>query len=190
MENGYLPSSAETLHTPEPPRKKQKHDQSTPSNHNSRHNHLFFKDNDFSAATPKTKKFNKYKQQGSVGNVKPWKPKRPVPTSRDPLPAAKPIWNEVKDFPRGGATGENRKMWRKKNKMKDVPSAQPGGHTEKRKGQLAGSAGGKMLGSKSKQEKRAKKKNRAPGTVDKKTGAGMYPADDNLFLIKQRKRKR
>ncbi|XP_030595187.1 zinc finger CCHC domain-containing protein 7-like [Archocentrus centrarchus] len=201
MKNGYLPSCAEALLTLGPPMKKRKisyhknNDQSnhTPSSHNPRPSHLFFKDNDFSAATPKTKKFNKYKQQESVGNVKPWKPKRPVPTSRDPLTAAKPILDEVEDFPRGGGTGENRKMRRKMNKMKPVPLAQPGVHTEKRKDRLFGSVGGKMQGSKSKQERRAKKKkrnNQAPGTADKKIGAESYPVDDNLFFIKQRKRRR
>lgn len=200
--NGGFQSFSEALLTPVPPKKKRKisfhktNHQSyhiprhTPNNHNPRPSHLFFNDNDLSAATPKTKKFNKYKQQESIGNVKPWKPKRPVPTSRNPLPAAKPIFNEAEDFPRGGGMGENRKKKRKKKKMNHVPSAQPGGHTEKRSNPLFGSVGGKVQGPKAKQEKRKKRKNQAPTTADKKTGAQMYPADDNLFFIKQRKRRR
>uniref|UniRef100_A0A3Q2UVB6 Zinc finger CCHC domain-containing protein 7 n=1 Tax=Haplochromis burtoni TaxID=8153 RepID=A0A3Q2UVB6_HAPBU len=200
--NGGFQSFSEALLTPGPPKKKRKisfhktNHQSyhtprhTPNNHNPRPSHLFFNDNDLSAATPKTKKFNKYKQQESIGNVKPWKPKRPVPTSRNPLPAAKPLFNEAEDFPRGGGMGENKKKRRKKKKMNHVPSAQPGGHTEKRSNPLFGSVGGKVHGPKAKQEKRKKRKNQAPATADKKTGAQMYPADDNLFFIKQRKGRR
>lgn len=83
--------------------------------------------------------------------------------------------------------GEKRKKRRKKKKVNHVPSAQPGGHTEKRSNPLFGSVGGKVHGPKAKQEKR---KNQAPATADKKTGAQMYPADDNLFFIKQRKGRR
>uniref|UniRef100_A0A3P9NK14 Zinc finger CCHC domain-containing protein 7 n=1 Tax=Poecilia reticulata TaxID=8081 RepID=A0A3P9NK14_POERE len=37
-------------------------------------------------------------------SAKPWKPKRAVPTTRDPVPLSKLVIDEADDFPRGGGT--------------------------------------------------------------------------------------
>lgn len=199
-ENGFLPASSQTPLTPGPPKKKQKisyhknNHQATHTPHrssnNHKHSHIFFNDNhDFTA--PKSNKYNKYKQQESTSNVKPWKPKRPVPTSRDP--PAKLILDEADDFPRGGRKGENLKMKKKKKKKtKQAPSVPPQGHRDSRPDRLW-TGTGEMQGSESKQEKGKKKRMRrslSRRTADKKLAAQMYPTDENLFIIKQRKRSR
>lgn len=198
---GFFTASFQTPLTPGPPRKRQKlsHHKNnhqpyhtprqSPHNHNQKPkgNHIFFNDNDdFEAATPKTKKFNKHKQQQGTSNVKPWKPKRPVPTSRDPLPPTKLIVDEAEDFPRGGGKAENKEKKRnKKKKMKQAPSAPPEGHRESR------TVTGEMQGSASKQKKGNKNwRNKARKNADKKHSEQMYPTDENLFIIKQRKRSR
>ncbi|XP_051240938.1 zinc finger CCHC domain-containing protein 7 isoform X2 [Dicentrarchus labrax] len=201
-EKGIFPASSETPVTPGPPKKKQKishHKNNHQHNHrphqssnNHRHNptHIFFNDShDFTAPTPKTK-YNKYKQQESTSNVKPWKPKRPVPKSRDP--PAKLILDEADDFPRGRGKGENTEMMKKKKKrMRKAKQVPPEGHRDGRPDRLHWTVTGEMQGSESKAEKgRKKKRNRARRTTDKKLAEQMYPTDENLFIIKQRKRKR
>ncbi|XP_035515895.1 zinc finger CCHC domain-containing protein 7 [Morone saxatilis] len=204
-EKGLFPASSETPVTPGPPKKKQKisHHKNNhqpkhrphQSSNNHRHNpsHIFFNDShDYRAPTPKTK-YNKNKQQESTSNVKAWKPKRPVPKSRDP--PAKLILDEADDFPRGRGKGENTEMMKKKKKRmrkgKQVSSVTPEGHRDGRPGRLRWTVTGEMQGSESKAEKgKKKKKNRPRRSTDKKLAEQMYPTDENLFIIKQRKRKR
>lgn len=122
--------------------------------------------------------------------MKPWKPKRPVPTSRDP--PTKLIFDEADDFPRGGGKGESiekKKQRKRMRKNKEVPSVPPGGHS--RPDRLCWTVTGEMQGSKQeKGEKKRKRRNRAQRIADKKLEAQMYPTDENLFIIKQRKRNR
>lgn len=206
---GLISASSQTPLTPGPPKKKQKishHKKNhqpnhtphqSPNNHNHKpkpkSSHIFFNDNhDFGAAAPKTNKHNKYKQQESTGNVKPWKPKRPVPTSKDPLPKTKLILDEADDFPRGGGKGDN--MVKKKNRMKKRKRDSltlPEGQRESRPDRLCWTVTGEKQASMSKKEKGKRKRgNRVQGNADKKLPSQMYPTDENLFIIKQRKRKR
>lgn len=193
--NGNFPVPSHTsLLTPEPPKKKQKishHRNSYQSQHrphqtpNSKHSasHIFFNDKgEFRNSTPKTKKF---KQQETVGNVKPWKPKRPVPTSRDSVPPTKQVLDEDDDFPRGRGPGKNTEEKKyKKNKRKwrnKVPEEHrekgPGHHLRRRQ---------EATSKKHKGDKKKNRKNPAHWTA----GTQTYPADENLFVIKQRKRSR
>ncbi|KAK9540156.1 hypothetical protein VZT92_002625 [Zoarces viviparus] len=187
-------ASSQSPLTPGPPKKKQKvgyHNSYDQPNHTPRQsthkpNHLFFKDSDvFEAAAPKTKKNNKHKQQES--NVKTWKPKRPVPTSKDPLPAAKVFVDEAEDFPRGGGKVKGIQKLRKKAKnRKHAPSAPSEVHREGRPDRLRWTVTGEMQGSASKQQKGKKnKKNR-----QKANRADAPPTDENLFIIKQRKQRK
>ncbi|XP_031695249.1 uncharacterized protein LOC116377688 [Anarrhichthys ocellatus] len=195
--SGFLLASSQTPLTPGPPKKKQKvgyHNSYHQANHTPRQspnthkpNHLFFKDSDvFGAAAPKTKKNNKHKQQES--NVKTWKPKRPVPTSKDPLPAAKVFVDEAEDFPRGGGKGKDIQKTRKRAKnRKHAPSAPSEVHREGRPDRLHWTVTGEMQDSASKQHKGKKnKKNRQKA----KNRADVHPTDENLFIIKQRKHSR
>lgn len=201
--NGFVPASSQTPLTPGPPKKKQKisHHKNnhqpnhmphqSPYNHKSSPSHIFFKDSyDFRAPTPKT---IRHKQQKSAGNVKPWKPKRPVPTSKNP--PSKLILDEADDFPRGGGKGKNMEMKSKKRKRtkktKPVPSVPPEGHRDSRPNPLCWTVTGEMQGSVSKPEKgKRKRRNQAQRIANKKGEAQMYPTDENLFIIKQRKRRR
>ncbi|TMS23545.1 Zinc finger CCHC domain-containing protein 7 [Larimichthys crocea] len=197
--NGFFLAGPGTPLTPGPPEKKQKvnnHNtpqQSTNNHKPSRGNHIFFNDNhDFNAPTPKKNKYNKYKPE-STGSVKPWKPKRPVPNSRDP--PARIILDEADDFPRGGSKAAGIDMKKKKKrkkertqKMKPVSSETPNGRRRGRPDHLFGN--GQTPGSDSKPEKaKRRKRNRAQRVADKKLAGQMYPTDENLFIIKQRKRK-
>ncbi|XP_034389348.1 zinc finger CCHC domain-containing protein 7 [Cyclopterus lumpus] len=165
----FLTTSFRPPPTPEPPSKIQK-----VGHHHLHHrpNHVFFNDSDFvEAAAPKSKKNNKHKQQES--HVKPWKPKRPVPTSKDRPPAAKLIVDEAKDFPRGGGKGKDAEKKRKRlSNKKRAPSAPP---------EAATSPQGSP---------RVKRNKKSRGRKNKKAAAQMYPADENLFIIKQRKGKK
>ncbi|XP_028999120.1 zinc finger CCHC domain-containing protein 7 [Betta splendens] len=179
---GYFSSATQNPPTPGPPRKKRKMDHR--SNHsphqtttNHKPTHVFFTDSDFKDATPKMNKHNKQKQQESSGKVKPWKPKRPVPTSRDKIPPNKIIFDESADFPRGG---DKRQDLRKKMKNKKNSRAE----------RLCWSVTGEMQGSQSKQNGQKKKKGaQVQRTAKKKCGGPMYPTDENLFIIKQRRRR-
>lgn len=188
--NGYFPTTSQTHLTPGPPKKKQKinHQSNTtphqtPNKHKPSPSHIFFTDNDFKDATPKLNKHNKYKQHESTGKAKPWKPKRSVPTSRDQLTPNKLILDESADFPRGGGKAGNLEKKKKKRnkKMKE-------GYRDSR---LCWTVSGELQGAELKQNgEKKKKRNRARRTGDKKTAPPMYPTDENLFIIKQRKRSR
>ncbi|TKS68134.1 Zinc finger CCHC domain-containing protein 7 TRAMP-like complex RNA-binding factor ZCCHC7 [Collichthys lucidus] len=196
--NGFFLPGPGTPFTPGPPEKKQKvNNHNTPqqgaNNHKpSRGNHIFFNDNhDFNTPTPKKNKYNKYKPE-STGSVKPWKPKRPVPNSRE-LPA-RIILDEASDFPRGGskaASIDMKKKRRKKErtqKIKPVSSETPNWRRRGRPDRLFGNR--QTPGSDSKPEKaKRKKRNRDRRVADKKLAGQMYPTDENLFIIKQRKRR-
>ncbi|XP_034543875.1 zinc finger CCHC domain-containing protein 7 [Notolabrus celidotus] len=200
-QHGLFPAGTETPLTPGPPKKRQKVDHHknnhkhnhTPhqsnNNHKSNRTHIFFKDNhDFKAPAAKLNKHHKFKQPESAGNVKPWKPKRPVPTSREPPP--KLVLDEADDFPRGGAKADNTVMKKKRKrvkKIKPVPSGPPGGHGNSRADRSCWTARGEFHGSK--QEKgENKRKRRNWGKGDYKKNAQMYPTDENLFIIKQKRK--
>lgn len=188
--NDLFPSSCQTHLTPGPPKKKQKirhHDNNhqpnhtlhqTPYNHKPSRTHIFFNDNyELKGLAPKV---NKYKQQESPGSVKPWKPKRPVPTSRDT--PSKLILDEADDFPRGSGKAENTEMKKKKRKTKkpkQVSSVPPEGHRDRRPHPPSCADKGKR-----------KRKDRKWRTANNKHDAQMYPSDENLFIIKQRRRSR
>ncbi|KAM6940640.1 zinc finger CCHC domain-containing protein 7 [Xenentodon cancila] len=193
--NGYFTALSETPVTSEPPKKKQKISHHKGNHQNkcvpqlTRNNkaiasHIFFDDKcELRNATRKTKKF---KRQEIVGNVKPWKPKRPVPISRDSIPPAKRVVDEADDFPRGGGPEENaEKKKRKKNKKKqrnEMSLLLPEGHKEKGPDHLR-ERRWELASKKQKGDKKKNGKNRA----HKKLVTQMYPADENLFIIKQRK---
>lgn len=203
--NGLFTTSSQTPVTPGPPKKKQKfsHDRNshhhnhtphhTPNNH--KRSHIFFSDNDFKNKTPKSNKFNKFKHYDSTGSAKPWKPKRPVPISRDSLPPTKLILDEADDFPRGGGKREKEEEKKKKKRkmMKKTTGVTPEGHRGSGPQRLCWTVSGATQGSGSKQEngeKKAKKKrNRDRRNSDKKNSAPMYPTDENLFIIKQRRKR-
>ncbi|XP_013868719.1 zinc finger CCHC domain-containing protein 7 [Austrofundulus limnaeus] len=188
---GHLPAP----HTPEPPKKKQKishHTNNhqpkkttfqTPNMHKPRPSHIIFTDSDFPNSTHKTKSLT---QQQPVGSVKPWKPKRLVPTSRDPLPTKKRALDEDEDLPRGGGPQPNKMQnkGRKKKKTGQVFLFQTEMHKGRKSDLFCGTGGGGMQKQTSKNQKREnwKKFN------NKKSGA--QHEEDNLFGIKQRKRKK
>lgn len=194
--NGFFPASSQTPLTPGPPTKKQKigyhKNNHTPqrnqNNYKPSPTHIFFNEDKSRGLIPKT---NKRVQHKSTGIAKPWKPKRPVPSSRDT--PGKLILDEADDFPRGGGKGENivRKKTRKRaKKPKEVPSAPPAGHGYSRPNRLCWT--GEMPRSKSEpmKRRRRKKKGQKSSTDNKKLNSQMYPADENLFIIKQRGCKR
>lgn len=203
--SGFLLASSQSPLTPGPSKKKQKvshHKNNHQSNHTPHHtpnnfkpssSHIFFADDDFTDVKSKTNNHRKSKQQESIGAGKPWKPKRPVPTSRDQVSTGKLILDEADDFPRGGGRGEEiekKKKIKRMQKSKKVPLE---GHRDSRPDGLCWTVTGKMQGSKSKnqeRENRKKKKDAARMIANKKHAEQMYPTDENLFIIKQRKRKR
>lgn len=167
-ENGMLSTQPNTPVTPGPPRKKRKignqknshtprqspsHQtpRKTPTNRTANSSHIFFGSGDAAATI---KKF-KHKQEDTSRGAKPWKPKRPVPTSRNPTPS-KLLLDEADDFPRGGRTGPSTQMKRKRGLLKD---------------------------DKKSRRNQANKARRKPSL-------NKYPSDENLFIIKQRRRKR
>lgn len=181
--------------TPGPPKKKQKvshhknNHQSHHTPHKSTNNHIFFHDNH--KVRGPAHKTSKNQQHGSSGNVKLWKPKRPFPPSRDT--PSKVIFDEADDFPRGGGKGEASEIKKKKKKRprkpKQVSSAPPEGHTDRRPDYPSWT--GEMQRMESKPEKRKRK--RRPQTMrtdGNKPNRQMYPTDENLFIIKQRRRHR
>ncbi|KAM9856986.1 LOW QUALITY PROTEIN: zinc finger CCHC domain-containing protein 7, partial [Aulostomus maculatus] len=174
MKNGLMPEGSTAPLTQGPPKKKQKtshpknnhHLNPTPHQTSKNHkpSHIFFRnDNDFRASTPKT---NKYHQPGIASTEKQWKPKRPVPTSREHLPPPKLLLDEADDFPRGGGenTEKRQRRRRRPKKWKQVPPEES--------------------------KKAEKRKRRNHRKADKKLSAQIYPTDENLFIIKQRKRSR
>ncbi|KAM4750393.1 zinc finger CCHC domain-containing protein 7 [Anableps anableps] len=195
--NGSLSAASSSPLTPGPPRKKQKinlhnaspHPEHTlhqlPNSYRPSPSHIIFNDEDFDDATPKTKTA---KLPKSGGSAKPWKPKRAVPTTRDPLSRSKLVVDEADDFPRGGGPQENKtekmKMKKKRCRTKQVYSSMPG--------DVWRTGGERSEDPKSKIQTREKKrqKRRSHKSAKKQLGGPMYSEEDNLFLIKQRKRSR
>lgn len=105
--------------------------------------------------------------------MKPWKPKRPVATSRDT--GAKIVLNEADDFPRGGSKGQNKKRFKK---SKQLPEDQSRPKRPAWLGETTAAA---------RPDRRKKKPGRESS---KETGVKTFPADENLFIIKQRRRNR
>uniref|UniRef100_A0A672JAW8 Zinc finger CCHC domain-containing protein 7 n=1 Tax=Salarias fasciatus TaxID=181472 RepID=A0A672JAW8_SALFA len=190
-ENGFFPSPANTPLTPDVPRKKQKFTsyknnrtpRETHRNHRPTASHTFFHSDDDDAATPQK---HKHKQKDICTSAKPWKPKRPVPSSRNPTPS-KLVLDEADDFPRGGGgRGASSQKTRKRAFIQSVP---PEGYN-------AGPAYPAWTGeqkkrrSKSKEEKNNKKNRNLAKKARKQQRPNDYPTDENLFTIKQRKRSR
>ncbi|KAM3864860.1 zinc finger CCHC domain-containing protein 7 [Diretmus argenteus] len=176
-ESGLFPTSSQTPLTPGPPKKRQKtnhysnhHQPNHTSHHTPNHhknNHIRFGEGKpWSATKPKTKA-DKRQQPRTSSSSKQWKPKRDVPTTRAPLPPAKPADDEESDFPRGG--GQKRRKYNKK-KSPFKPQASTPDH---------------LFGASHQAKKKAGNK-----AAKKSSAAEMYPTDENLFAIKQRKRKR
>ncbi|XP_076021579.1 zinc finger CCHC domain-containing protein 7-like [Genypterus blacodes] len=193
-ENGLFPNSSQAAVTPGPAKKKRKvndrpnhHSPHTPNHNKAGPSHIIFRDDD---STPKMPKGNKAKwhKQESHGSAKPWKPKRPVPTKKDRPPQAKLVMDEAADFPRGRAKAGNT-LLNKKRKMKGNPPKQRGevGGGNKR-GCVFGPGKGpaRVLPSDQKKRKGKRNRNQKPG---QKAAAEKYPTDENLFTIKQRRRK-
>ncbi|XP_072318562.1 zinc finger CCHC domain-containing protein 7 [Eucyclogobius newberryi] len=177
--NGLIPKVPQSPSTPGPRLKKQKsfHQQKETASLSYKTNlpvssHIFFSD----ASVSKT---SKQQKQRPVSTEKPWKPKRPVPQSRDALPKAKVVLDEADDFPRGGGEGEE--MERKKKGKKMKKNGQALCWTEARKRGFLSEPAKKIYN----QKKKKKEKN-----ANKNMSEKMYPTDENLFIIKQRKRKR
>nr|XP_057937738.1 zinc finger CCHC domain-containing protein 7 [Doryrhamphus excisus] len=192
----FIQNSSQTTLTPGPPKKKQKisHENNSKvfsrqfANHKPSPGHA---GSDFKAGS----NLNKHKQE----NVsKQWKPKRAVPKKR-PAPSMF-IVDESEDLPRGG--GEEKEKKKKKKKKKKLNQVLSNGSvfgTESICGSKKISCGDSVIKKKSKEtnktspgkskkkkdEKKTKKK-----PSHKKISAQMYPTDENLFIIKQRKRKR
>ncbi|XP_077574507.1 zinc finger CCHC domain-containing protein 7 isoform X2 [Stigmatopora nigra] len=188
IKNGLLSQKGKFPLSQEPPYKKQKFNRGnnghafdqkfdrTPKSHHSKRSHMFFRQtNDSMVAKSKFKK-NKQENAG-----KQWKPKRPVPKEK---PAShKLMADETLDFLRGRGgivkKPEEKKKKKKKEKIKNRMN---------NKSSKAGLNDGGLLrpaAGKSKKDNREKKRH-----LHKKKAAQMYPTDENLFNIKQRKTKR
>ncbi|KAM8880299.1 zinc finger CCHC domain-containing protein 7 isoform 1-T2 [Spinachia spinachia] len=194
--NGYITNSLTTHFSPGPPIKKRKVDHyhhhtqqltRTPRQGPNCHkpNHIFFKESNILTA-PKTKKNNKHKCQES--NAKLWKPKRPVPASKAPVLTGKVIVDEAKDFPRGGGKGGNMKKKKKKKMARSKQQAHVKGNPDRLGLTVAGQ--GQGAGSKPQKKKKGNKKTQKQKSDKKAAAEEMYPTDENLFLIKQRKRRK
>lgn len=113
-----------------------------------------------------------------------------MPTSKGVT--GKLVFDEADAFPRGGAKGETIEMKKKKKRKKTktpntVPSAPSDGH--KRQDCLSLMDG--MPNSESKLEmKKRKKRSQKLRIAEKRLDSKMYPTDENLFIIKQRRGKR
>lgn len=188
---GHL--TASSLH--EPQKKKQKTNLHTNNNQSNKTphqtpnkpkpspHHIFFNDTDFNNSTRKTTGF---KQQQVTGGVKPWKPKRPVPTSRGPLPSSELALDGEEDFPRGWGKQPHKKQNKKKKKMNKTRQAllfQSDERQDSKSNHLFN-----MQNLASKNRKGEKKKNWKNYT--NKVDAQLYYEEDNLFIIKQRRHKR
>lgn len=193
QKNGIFPTGLQTPLTPGPPKKKQKvshykNNHHTP--HKRTNNHIFFHNNH--EVRGPAHKTSKNQQHESSGNVKFWKPKKTFPPSRDT--PSKVIFDDADDFPRGGGKGEASEIKKKKKKKrprkpKQVSSVPPEGHTDRRPDYPSWT--GEMQRMESKPEKR--RRQRRPQTMrtdGKKANRQMYPTDENLFIIKQRRRHR
>lgn len=187
--NGIFPSGAQTPVAPEPPRKKQKvghhaNNQASAVNHKHGRTHIFFNSNHEYGGS------NKNKHNGMAG-AKAWKPKRPVPASRK-VPG-KLLLDEGGDLPRGRHKGETaevkkaKKMKMKTKKANRAASAPSDGRTN----QDCPGWRDRTPNSDSKQErKKRKKKLQKMKIAEKRLNSPMYPRDENLFMIKQRRGRR
>nr|XP_020479863.1 uncharacterized protein LOC109974158 [Monopterus albus] len=185
---GCFGTPSQTPQTPGPLKKKQKisHHKNnqqcnqtprqTPSSHKPSPSHIFFKDSDFKKTMPKTDQYKRYNRPESTGNVKPWKPKRPVPTSRALLPKTKLILDEADDFPRGGGKREkidkNRKMRMRMKRKKETPAE---GHRDSRPDRRSWNVTREVPGSQLNRKQR--RRNRRFG---KKPAAPVHQTDENL----------
>lgn len=184
--NGIFPSRGQTPVTPEPPKKKQKvgHHANThvPVNHKHGRTHIFFNSNQEYGGS------NKNKHEGMAG-AKAWKPKRPVPASR--RVAEKLLLDEGGDLPRGrhkGETGEMKKTKKMKTKKPNRGASAP---SDGRTKQDSLGWRDRTPNSDSKQEKKKRKKKLQKMKIaEKRLNSPMYPRDENLFMIKQRRGRR
>ncbi|KAJ0050930.1 hypothetical protein NL108_009924 [Boleophthalmus pectinirostris] len=162
-----------------PPRKKQKttfeknnyHHKKTPRQSYKTDlpasSHIFFSDTSDSISKP-----SKQQKHKPVSQEKLWKPKRPVPQSRGSV--EKIVLDEADEFPRGGGQGEEMERRKKSKKFKKNGQS------------LCWTGASKQAKNNNvNPSKRKKKKNANKNMSDK-----MYPTDENLFIIKQRKHKR
>ncbi|CAL8351154.1 unnamed protein product [Boreogadus saida] len=140
----------------------------------------------------KTKMSTKLEPTPVSGADKQWKPKRDTPANK----AAASTLNEEEAFPRGGEERAPKKNRKKKNpnRLNWGGSAEPRTSPFKRQSytpeQLYGGGGA----AKEKAKEKGKGKGKRAGWKKKRSskggGADMYPTDENLFTIKQRKGKR
>lgn len=170
--NGIFPSRAQTPVTPEPPKKKQKvghhANNHVPVNHKHGRTHIFFNSN----------------HEGTAG-AKAWKPKRPVPASRKG--AEKLLLDEGGDLPRGRHKGDAGEMKKTKKMKTKRPNRFASAPSDGRTKQDSPGWGGRTPNSDSKQERKKRKKMKI---AEKRLNSPMYPTDENLFTIKQRRGRR
>ncbi|XP_020786227.2 zinc finger CCHC domain-containing protein 7 [Boleophthalmus pectinirostris] len=177
--SGLFPYVPQSPSTPGPPRKKQKttfeknnyHHKKTPRQSYKTDlpasSHIFFSDTSDSISKP-----SKQQKHKPVSQEKLWKPKRPVPQSRGSV--EKIVLDEADEFPRGGGQGEEMERRKKSKKFKKNGQS------------LCWTGASKQAKNNNvNPSKRKKKKNANKNMSDK-----MYPTDENLFIIKQRKHKR
>lgn len=179
--NGHFPATSQSLSTQEPSKKKQKlnHHKNISQSKNTP-KHIFF--SDYCKLKGPSYKTKTYKAQEGTSGVKPWKPKRPVPTSREM--GSKIIFDEADDFPRGGSKGQNMKRFKK---SKQVPEEQ---NIPNRPAWLGETAATVVAAAPPHPGKRKKKRGRGSRLGGKIADVQMYPTDENLFIIKQRRRTR
>ncbi|XP_035992820.1 zinc finger CCHC domain-containing protein 7 [Fundulus heteroclitus] len=203
-EKGRLSAASPAPPTPGPPKKKQKvnhHKDSPhqklrihqiPNNYSPRPSHIIFNDDDFNDVTPKTKTA---KRPQNGGSSKPWKPKRPVPTTRDAPPVSKLVVDEADDFPRGGGPQQDKEQKmkrRRKHRTNKVDLSMAEGQRDWSPDRFCSTGGEWSRGPKSKNQSGEKKKRRkrAHKGANKQAARLVDQEEDNLFLIKQRKRSR
>ncbi|XP_034043994.1 zinc finger CCHC domain-containing protein 7 isoform X2 [Thalassophryne amazonica] len=192
---GLFPTCSVISETLEPSKKRQKlhHNQhnnqpnykspKTPNNYKPNSRHLVFIEKEGSLITvPKT---GNNKRKVSCGSAKQWKQKRPVPASRDLLPSTKLLLDEADDFPRGGKNTERRV---KKNKVPPLRPETPRNKHLKRQF-WTDTTETHWLPAKWEKKEKGEGTRKRNKTWQKQRAKEMYPANDNLFLIKQRKRK-
>uniref|UniRef100_A0A3Q2P7J3 Zinc finger CCHC domain-containing protein 7 n=1 Tax=Fundulus heteroclitus TaxID=8078 RepID=A0A3Q2P7J3_FUNHE len=129
------------------------------------------------------------------GDSTPWKPKRPVPTTRDAPPVSKLVVDEADDFPRGGGPQQDKEQKmkrRRKHRTKKVDLSMAEGQRDWSPDRVCSTGGEWSRGPKSKNQSGEKKKRRkrAHKGANKQAARLVDQEEDNLFLIKQRKRSR
>lgn len=113
-----------------------------------------------------------------------------MPTSRGVQ--GKLLFDEADDFPRGGAKGETVEMKKKKKRKKTkTPNAVFPAPSDGHKRPDCPSLMDGMPNSESKLEKKKRKKRSQKLRIaEKRLDSKMYPTDENLFIIKQRRGRR